>query len=166
MRCLLISMDQAEYQMLYDQAAANQVATSPEMSPAFFIVVLVIAIYSLVVMWRVFVKAGQAGWKSIIPIYNIYILLKIVNRPGWWLILYFIPFVNIVISIIVMLDLGKAFGKSVMWSIFLLILFQIIGMSILAFAKVSYKKPVRMASPAAPASPSSPTPPPSGTPAA
>jgi len=51
--------------------------------------------------WKVFEKAGQSGWAILIPIYNVYILLKIAGRPGWWLLLYFIPAVNIVIAIIV-----------------------------------------------------------------
>ena len=55
-----------------------------------------IVIY-LVAMWKIFVKAGEEGWKCLIPIYNIIILLKIVGRPWWWLLLMFIPFVNFVI---------------------------------------------------------------------
>lgn len=60
-------------------------------------------------MWQVFTKTGRDGWKAIIPIYNIWVLLEIVGRPGWWIILFFIPFVNIVIWFIVSLDLAKSF---------------------------------------------------------
>ncbi|MDA8340770.1 MAG: DUF5684 domain-containing protein [Actinomycetota bacterium] len=38
--------------------------------------------------------------------------MKAVGRPGWWLILYFIPFVNIVLLIVLTVDLSKSFGKS------------------------------------------------------
>jgi len=58
------------------------------------IVCLVIAVVMLVGLWKVFVKAGQPGWACIVPIYNIYILMKIAGKPGWWVVLYFIPFVN------------------------------------------------------------------------
>ena len=51
-------------------------------------------------------RAGPAG-QAIIPIYNYYVLLKIVGRPGWWLILYFIPIVNIIVGIIVLLRPGE-----------------------------------------------------------
>jgi hypothetical protein len=61
--------------------------------------------------WKVFTKAGHPGWAAIIPIYNIYILLKIAERPGWWLILYFIPIVGFVITIIVSIDIARNFGK-------------------------------------------------------
>ena len=73
---------------------------------ALAIVVLVIAGF-----WKVFVKAGHPGWAAIIPIYNIYILLKIAGRPGWWLLLFLIPIVSLVIAIIVAIDVAKSFGK-------------------------------------------------------
>ena len=73
-------------------------------------------------MWQVFVKAGEAGWKAIIPIYNIWVLLEIIGRPGWWIILFFIPFVNFIIWIIVSLDLAKSFDHGVGFTIGLLIL--------------------------------------------
>ena len=59
-----------------------------------------------------FRKAGRPGWAAIIPIYNVYMLLKVVGRPGWWLILFFIPLVDIVVGILVFVDLAKSFGKS------------------------------------------------------
>lgn len=38
---------------------------------------IVIAVLSVIAMWMIFVKAGECGWKSLIPVYNIYILYKI-----------------------------------------------------------------------------------------
>ena len=64
-------------------------------------------------MWKVFTKAGQPGWASIIPIYNLYIWCKIVGRPWWWILLMLIPFVNFIICIILCIDLAKSFGKGV-----------------------------------------------------
>ena len=49
--------------------------------------------------WVIFTKAGEAGWKCLIPIYNLIVLLKIINKPVWWFILLLIPLVNIVIII-------------------------------------------------------------------
>ena len=71
-------------------------------------------------MWQVFEKAGQPGWKAIIPIYNIWVLLEIIGRPGWWITLFFIPFVNFIIWIIVSLDLAKSFDHGVGFTIGLL----------------------------------------------
>ena len=71
------------------------------------IIVLVIAGY-----WKVFEKAGHPGWAAIVPFYNIYIMLKIAGKPGWWLLLFLIPFVNIIISIIVNVEIAQKFGRS------------------------------------------------------
>ena len=100
---------------------------------------LVFWVLVIVGLWKTFQKAGQEGWKAIIPIYNIYILLKIVKKPGWWLILYFIPFVNIVVHLIVSLHLGKAFGKGALFSVFLLFFLSAIGYLILGFSSAKYK---------------------------
>jgi hypothetical protein len=70
----------------------------------------------------VFGKAGQPGWAAFVPIYNIWVLLKVVGRPGWWLILFLIPIVNIVIAIIVYYDLSVSFGHGVGFTVGLLFL--------------------------------------------
>ena len=98
---------------------------------------LIIAVFYIIVMWRVFVKAGKPGWGCIIPIYNFILLLEMVNRPLWWVILYFIPFVNIVIYWIVMIDLAKAFGKDTGFGIGLIFL-SFIFLPILAFSDAQY----------------------------
>lgn len=72
---------------------------------------LLIGLLLLAGMWKTFSKADQPGWAAIVPIYNIWILLKIVDRPGWWLLLFFVPLVNFIIAILVSIDLAKAFGK-------------------------------------------------------
>jgi len=100
---------------------------------------LALALLYIAALWRVFEKAKQSGWKAIIPFYNIYIMLKIVGRPGWWLLLYLIPVVNIFVHIVVSLDLAKAFGKSATFGIFGLWLFSFIGYVILGFGEAQYK---------------------------
>lgn len=141
-------MEEVDYQnadMMYNTATSyDQGALGLAMGgflASFGIFYFAILIYALIISWVVFTKAGQAGWKALIPFYNIYVFLQIVNRPGWWLLLCFIPFVNLIIAIVITLDLGKAFGKNGTWSIILLFFFQLIGMSILAFSKVKYTKP-------------------------
>ena len=84
-----------------------------------YIAIIVIAI---VAYWKIFTKAGEEGWKCIIPIYNIIILLKIVGRPWWWLLLLLIPFVNIIIMVIVMNDLSKSFGHGLGFTLGLIFL--------------------------------------------
>ncbi len=62
-------------------------------------------------MWKTFVKAGKPGWGAIIPIYNMILLLQIAKRPLWWIVLFFIPIVNLIIAILVSLDVAKYFGR-------------------------------------------------------
>lgn len=95
----------------------------------------------LVAIWKIFVKAKRPGWAIIIPIYNLYVLLKIVGRPGWWVILYFIPLVNLIIHLIVSLDLAKAFGRSGIFGFFFVWLFAPIGYLILGFGGSKYQAP-------------------------
>jgi hypothetical protein len=111
-----------------------------QVSMTLYAIVGVLAIVGIVAMWKLFSKAGQPGWAAIIPIYNVIVFLKVVNRPWWWLLLFLIPLVDIVLLFIVMFDLGKSFGKGGAWSFFLLIVLSIIGYLILAFGKSEYKK--------------------------
>ncbi len=103
----------------------------------FLLIWLVILIFYVYVMWRIFEKAGQPGWASLIPIYNTYIMIKIAKRPGWWLLLLFIPLINIVIGIIIILDFAKAFGKGSGFALGLLFL-GFIFFPILAFDDSKY----------------------------
>jgi hypothetical protein len=111
-------------------------------SGAGFVAIVYIAVIVLVLasLWFIVAKAGRPGWEGIIPIYNYYVLLKIVGRPGWWLILYFIPIVNFVIAIIVLYDLCKSFAKSGAWVLGFLFL-PFIFFPILGFGEAQYVGP-------------------------
>ena len=98
--------------------------------------------FMLFVMWRIYARAGQPGWTVLVPFYNTYVLLKIVNRPGWWLALYFIPIVNFVVNIIVYYDLAKAFGRG-RGTLLLMVFIPFVGFPVVSFSQGPYKKPVR-----------------------
>lgn len=101
------------------------------------LIYLVVAVVEVVAMWRLFTKAGQPGWAAIVPIYNLYVLVKVAGREGWWVILYFIPFVNIVVWFIVAVDVAKSFGKSAGFGIGIALL-SFIFIPILAFGDAQY----------------------------
>lgn len=92
----------------------------------------------LVAGWKLYVKAGQAGWVSIIPILNVLGLLKIIHRPLWWIVLFLIPIVNIVAWIIAMNDLSKAFGRG-LGTTLLLVFLTPIGYLLLGFGSDRYE---------------------------
>ncbi len=100
---------------------------------------LIIMVFMLVCMWKIYVKAGEPGWAAIIPIYNIIVLLKIL-KMDWWhiLIMLFIPFAYTIYMIIFQFKLSKAFGKVVCFG-FLLLFISIIGYPILAFGSAKYE---------------------------
>ena len=89
-------------------------------------------------IWKIFTKAGKPGWASIIPIYNIIVLLEIINKPVWWIVLFLVPFVNFVIIIIVYVELAKVFGKSTGFGIGLVLL-GVVFFPMLAFGDATYQ---------------------------
>ena len=122
-------------QMVLDES--GMMATKSDFGPLH----LIFTVLALVGAWKTFEKAGEAGWKAIIPVYNALILLRLIGRPWWWIFLMLIPFVNLVVLVIVALDLGKSFGKGAMFSIFLLFLLAPIGFLILGFGQDKYLGP-------------------------
>lgn len=106
-------------------------------------IVISIAWYVLVAvaLWKVFAKAGYPGILALIPIVNLFILVKIAGYSAWLGLLYLIPIVNIVFSIIVALRVGRGFGKGGVFSFFFLWLFAVIGYFIIGFGSSTYSKP-------------------------
>ena len=101
---------------------------------------LAFGIFMIIAMWKIFTKAGKPGWASIIPFYNIWVMLEVVGRPGWWLLLMLIPGVNFVIGIILIVDLAKSFGKGGGFAVGLLLL-PYVFFPILGFGKAQYQGP-------------------------
>ena len=101
--------------------------------------VLFFVIY-LVAWWKLFTKMGQPGWVGIVPILNAYGIYKLAGREWWWVILLFIPCINIIALWFLAADTAKLFGKEIGWAI-LLFLLPGIGHLILAFGDSQYVGP-------------------------
>jgi len=106
--------------------------------PVFWICYFAVLILLIAAIWKVFSKAGQPGWAAIIPIYNLYVMCKVAGRPGWWLLLMLIPFVNLIILIILNVDISKRFGKGVGFAIGMIVL-PFILWPILGFGSAQYQ---------------------------
>lgn len=104
--------------------------------------VIQLGILGLVIagMWKLFVKAGQPGWAAIVPIYNTYVLTQIAGRPILWFILTFVPCVNIVAAILIMIDIAKSFGKSTGYAIGMILL-PFVFIPMLGFSDAQYGGP-------------------------
>jgi len=108
-------------------------------APLLIILLIGLALSILVVVsqWIVFDKAGQPGWAAIIPIFNTIIMLKVAGKPIWWIILFFVPFVNVIVAIIMVHGISTNFGRSVGTTLGLMFL-PIIFWPILAFGSAEY----------------------------
>lgn len=107
----------------------------------YLIVLLVIYVLIIIAMWKVFTKAGKPGWASLIPIYNMVVMYQIVGLNPWLLLLYLIPVVNwiasLVLSIMKSIKLSKVFGKGTGFAIGLIFLNPIF-LLILGFSDAKY----------------------------
>ncbi len=106
---------------------------------------LLLAVFLLIVTCKIFTKAGRAWWEAIIPIYNIFIYLKIAGKSYWGVLWLCIPIVNIFYGISVTHALSKKFGHGVGFTLGLLFL-GIIFLPLLAFGKSQYEGANSMAS--------------------
>lgn len=101
------------------------------------IILLLMLIVSIISLAKIFKKANRSGISAIIPIYNIFVLLEIVNLPKYYFLLTLIPGVNIVIYFTIMTNLAKLFRKSKLFAVGLVFL-PFIFYPILAFGKSEY----------------------------
>ncbi len=90
--------------------------------------------------WKLFVKAGEEGWKVLIPFYNYVVWLQIVGRPWWFVLLLFVPFGGLVVSVLVGIDTAKSFGKDQGFAVGLILLAPVFY-AILAFGDARYLGP-------------------------
>ena len=104
------------------------------------LVVLLVSVVTIVSFWRMFEKAGEKGWKSLIPLYNAYIMFKVAGYNGWMFLLLIIPIVNIVILVLLSLRLAARFGKSDLFAIVAIFLFNPIGYWIIGLGDSKYKE--------------------------
>ena len=115
-------------------------AASSGLAVVVVLISLAVVVFYIAAGWKVFSKAGEPGWGVFVPIYNLYLVCKIAGRPEWWLILFFIPLVNIVFGLIIAMDIAKAFSKSSGFGIGLWLL-AFIFVPILGYGSAQYTRP-------------------------
>ncbi len=128
----LYSMDLQDAEMM----ATTSMLTGA-FSVVFFLISLFIGVITIISWWKIFTKAGREGWKSLIPIYNLIVLLEIAHMPLWWVVLFFIPVANFIALIMLNNNLAKTFGKSSAFGLGLTFL-GFIFYPILAFGPAQY----------------------------
>lgn len=122
----------------------------------YFVFILAFLVFFIIVMWKIYAKAGQPGWAVLVPIYNIYVYTQVIRRPGWWILVYLVPYILmflipgsmmwvsmvlflglLVISIMDTHRLSTSFGHGVGFTIGLILL-GIVFYPILAFGSSTY----------------------------
>jgi signal peptidase I len=76
--------------------------------PAFFTIVAIFA-------FKIFEDAGYPAWSAFIPYYNLYVWIKIIGKPLWWLLMLLIPFLNVFIVLLMITEIIKGYGKYESW---------------------------------------------------
>lgn len=94
-----------------------------------YVALIVIGIVS---MWKIFEKLGADGWKSLIPIYNLIVLMQLLKWDLWKIVLFLIPIVQFVFLFLLMKDLAARFGKGIGYAVGLFLL-SFIFLPMLAF---------------------------------
>ncbi len=102
---------------------------------------LILVALIVVAYWKIFTKAGEEGWKALIPLYNTYVLCKIsCNNPVLIFVLMLLPGVNVFATVYLFYQLSKSFGRGIGTAIGLFLLTNIF-MLILAFGSAEYIGP-------------------------
>ena len=84
----------------------------------FLIINLIISIGS----WKLFKISGRNAYTSLIPFYNILNVLDIIKRPRWWMILVFLPTINLLMIPVIWIEFIKRFNHSTKKDIYLTLL--------------------------------------------
>ncbi|MFH0865297.1 MAG: signal peptidase I [Bacteroidota bacterium] len=112
---------------------------------SFYVIFMLLTITATIIgLWKIFMKAGFEGWKVIVPFYNFYIWLKIIKKPIWWFIFLIIPFINVFVILLMIVELAKCFKKYGLGAQAMAAVFPFIYLPYLAFSpKETYLDPAK-----------------------
>ncbi|MFO8054103.1 MAG: signal peptidase I, partial [Bacteroidales bacterium] len=101
----------------------------------YVILAIIFFIATIAGLWGMFEKAGVPGWKILIPFYNFYVWLKIIDKPLWWYIFLLIPFINVFTVMLMIVEFLKNFKKFGLGEQALAVIFPYIYLPYLGFSK-------------------------------
>jgi len=91
-------------------------------STNWIIFILVIQVIHFLGTWKLYIKAGRKPWEAAIPLYNAIVLMQIIKRPKWWVILLFIPIINLLMFPVIWVETIRSFGRNRLSETWLVIL--------------------------------------------
>ncbi len=105
------------------------------------ILLLIIILFPMLNYW-IFSEAGVEGYKALIPFYNYYIWLKVIEKPWWWLLLMLVPFINMFMIMLMLVKTAVSYGKYKLGDQALSVLFPLVYIPYLGISdKEHYIKP-------------------------
>lgn len=129
---------------MFGQMAAESSSSGGGVSVALVLFGIAFTVVHLAGMWKVLGKGGQPGAFALLLItgclapFAYLPVLRMVGRPSWWVVLMYIPIVNIIVLLVVSIDLARSFGKGVGYGIGLWILSPIFFI-MLGFGSSTYR---------------------------
>lgn len=100
----------------------------------YVIITIIFTILSIAGLYKIFEKAGEDGWKALIPFLNFYVWLKIIKKPIWWYIFILVPFINVFVILLMVVEILKCFGKDSIGAQALGVLFPFFYLPYLGFS--------------------------------
>ena len=76
------------------------------------IIFLVVQLIHGLGTWKLYAKAGEKAWAAFVPVYNAYVLMRIINREWWHVFLLFFPVINIIMFVVIWVEIARSFGKN------------------------------------------------------
>ena len=94
-------------------------------NPSLSISIGLFLLFGLVAKAFLFAKCGKPAWASLIPFYDVIVVLRIVGRPAVHFWLFLIPVFNVYFAAVVLIELAKSFGKYSALDYALMLLFNV-----------------------------------------
>ena len=91
-------------------------------STQWIIFILIVQVIHFLGTWKLYIKAGRKPWEAAIPVYNAIVLMQIIRRPKWWVLLLFIPIINLLMFPVVWVETIRSFGRNSLLETWLVIL--------------------------------------------
>lgn len=78
----------------------------------YVILTILFFLMSVIALYKIFQKAGRKGWESLIPMYNFWVWIQIIKKPVWWFIFILVPYINVFMILLMIVELLKCFNKN------------------------------------------------------
>lgn len=105
-----------------------------------YLIMFILSVILIIGRWKMYEKAGEHGWASLIPLYSEFVLFRIGWGSGWMFLVTLIPIVNVVFYILLSLKIARAFGMGTGFGIGLILLPYVFYI-ILGFSDAKYLGP-------------------------